>query len=64
MATADAQSDIPEQAAGTGRFAGVDIRQWIKIAVYSLLLVNFVHYLGNDINVARHTVHYGWKIHD
>ncbi|MEM9315318.1 MAG: hypothetical protein AAGA95_11880 [Pseudomonadota bacterium] len=64
MATADAQREIAGRTREVGRFAGIDIRQWIKIVVYSLLLVNFVHYLGNDINVARHTVHDGWKLHD
>ncbi|MEM1141450.1 MAG: hypothetical protein AAGI88_02605 [Pseudomonadota bacterium] len=43
---------------------GLPSRQWIKIVVYSLLLVNFVHYVFNDLNVMRHAVHSGWKWHD
>jgi len=47
-----------------GRFFAMNPRQIIKIVVYTLLLVNFVHYVINDITVAGHTVHAGWKWHD
>ena len=46
------------------RIFGLPLRQLIKVVVYSLLLVNFVHYLSNDITVMRHAVHDGWKIVD
>jgi hypothetical protein len=36
-------------------------RQLIKAAVYTLLLVNFVGYVANDINTATHTWHAGWS---
>ena len=36
-------------------------RQWLKVVVYSLLLVNFVQYVVNDITVMRHAVHDGWR---
>lgn len=42
----------------------IDPRQVIKIVVYSLLLINFVQYILNDITVARHTMHDGWQWHD
>ncbi len=64
MAAADAHSQTAGRAGEGGRFAGIELRQWIKIVVYGLLLVNFVHYVGNDINVARHTVHDGWGLKD
>jgi hypothetical protein len=41
-----------------------DPRQLIKAVVYSLLLVNFAYYVALDINVARHTLHAGWRWHD
>ena len=47
-----------------GRFAGIEPRQIVKIVVYGLLLVNFGHYLGNDMEVARHTWHEGWRLKD
>jgi hypothetical protein len=47
-----------------GRFFAMNLRQVVKIVVYSLLLVNFVQYVINDINVASHTMHAGWKWHD
>lgn len=47
-----------------GRFFARNPRQIIKLVVYSLLLVNYVHYLINDITVAGHTMHAGWKWHD
>jgi hypothetical protein len=56
-------ADVPAFAR-LGRFLLTHPRQIVKIVVYTLLLVNFVHYIINDINVARHTVHAGWKWHD
>lgn len=44
-----------------GRFFARNPRQILKIVVYGLLLINFVHYLSNDLNVLRHTVHEGWR---
>jgi hypothetical protein len=46
------------------RFLAQNPRQIIKIVVYSLLLLNFAQYVANDLNVARHTMHAGWKWHD
>lgn len=43
---------------------GIHLRQWVKIVVYGLLFLNFFHYLGNDLEVARHTVHDGWTLID
>jgi hypothetical protein len=39
-------------------------KQWIKLVVYTLLLVNFGHYLLNDLEQTRHTYHSGWQWHD
>lgn len=39
-------------------------KQILKVAVYGLLLVNFVQYVSNDITVASHTFHDGWQWHD
>ena len=36
------------------------INQLIKLAVYSLLFVNFAVYVANDHELAGHTVHDGW----
>ncbi|WP_439108112.1 hypothetical protein [Congregibacter sp.] len=47
-----------------GRFFAMNPRQIIKILVYSLLLVNWINYIINDITVASHTVHAGWQWHD
>lgn len=47
-----------------GKFFSTKPTQLIKIAVYTLLIVNFFHYLGNDIDVARHTMHDGWTLKD
>lgn len=43
---------------------GRGLRQLLKAAVYSLLFVNFVGYVGNDINTATHTWHAGWGLVD
>jgi hypothetical protein len=48
----------------TLRFFAQNPRQIIKIVVYTLLLLNFAQYVANDLNVARHTMHAGWKWHD
>lgn len=42
----------------------IEPRQVVKIVVYGLLLVNFGHYLGSDIEVVRHTWHEGWRFRD
>ncbi len=36
--------------------ARVDLRQWIKLAVYSLLVVNFFVYLSDDVRISAHTL--------
>ena len=33
-----------------------DIRQWIKLTVYSLLLANFAFYIHDDWTIAQHTL--------
>ncbi|MEM1114726.1 MAG: hypothetical protein AAGI11_22625 [Pseudomonadota bacterium] len=38
--------------------------QALKVVVYSLLLVNFVLYIRNDIQIAAHTYHAGWTLVD
>lgn len=48
----------------SGSFLGIAPRQWIKIVVYVLLFLNFFHYLGNDLELARHTVRDDWHIFD
>jgi hypothetical protein len=55
-----------KERSGGGFFAGLldDPRQLIKAAVYSLLLFNFVYYVGDDINVASHTWHAGWGLRE
>jgi hypothetical protein len=61
----DAHSDRPEVSrGGLIGFLRSNPRQIIKLVVYSLLLVNFVHYIGNDIEIARHTWHAGWRLKD
>lgn len=55
---------MDRQSDKTGRAWRPDPKQVIKLLVYSLLLVNFVHYLINDITVANHTAHAGWQWHD
>ena len=57
----------PVETAASGSAAPsrkLDPRQLIKITVYGLLLVNFGHYFINDVSVAGHTAHAGWKWHD
>lgn len=51
-------------ASSAKRFLGIGLRDWIKIVVYGLLFLNFFHYLGNDIEVARHTVRDDWTLLD
>ncbi len=43
---------------------GIDYGQWIKLIVYSLLLVNFSYYIVDDLNKLSHTYHEGWKWFD
>tara|TARA_B100001121_G_C18583624_1_gene570968 strand:+ start:185 stop:1045 length:861 start_codon:yes stop_codon:yes gene_type:complete len=42
----------------------LDLKQKIKLLIYSLLLLNFAHYVGNDLEQARHTFHAGWRWYD
>ena len=39
--------------------SAVDFRQWIKWAIYSLLLVNFAFYIQDDWEIAAHTLRNG-----
>ena len=48
----------------TGHFMGIGYPQWIKLVVYSLLLVNFGNYVLLDINQVSHTYHEGWRWFD
>ncbi len=64
-ASRDAQTELnTPPVPGWWGFLRANPRQLIKIVVYSLLLVNFVHYIGNDIEIARHTSHEGWGFKD
>jgi hypothetical protein len=47
-----------------GQFMGIGYAQWIKLAVYSLLLINFGNYMLLDINQVNHTYHEGWRWFD
>ena len=42
----------------------LDVKQRLKLVVYALLLINFAHYIGNDIEQAQHTFHSGWRWYD
>ena len=42
----------------------LDVKQRLKLVIYALLLVNFAHYIGNDIEQAQHTFHSGWRWYD
>ncbi len=64
MAIGDQVSGEAPAAGEGGRFFAMNPRQVIKIVVYTLLLLNFIYYVFNDINLARHTAHAGWKWHD
>ena len=57
-------STVNTPSAGAVRKRWPAPRQLIKITVYSLLLLNFGLYIINDITVAGHTAHSGWKWHD
>ena len=45
-------------------FAAIDRRQWLKVVVYSLLLINFAQYIRNDWVIAGHTLHSGSTLLD
>lgn len=60
---ASASASIQAEPPTSGTFSR-DPRQLVKALVYALLLVNFVQYILIDIDVARHTMHSGWKWHD
>jgi hypothetical protein len=49
---------------GAARWWHLAPRQWVKIVVYSLLLVNFLHYFSVDLERAQHAAHSGWGIAD
>jgi hypothetical protein len=40
------------------------VKQRLKLVVYPLLLINFAHYIGNDVEQAQHTFHSGWRWYD
>ena len=42
----------------------LNVKQRLKLVVYALLLVNFSHYICNDIEQAQHTFHSGWRWYD
>ena len=42
----------------------LDVKQRLKFVIYALLLINFAHYIGNDIEQAQHTFHSGWRWYD
>lgn len=42
----------------------LNAKQCTKLVVYSLLLVNFLHYVLADIEYVRHHIHSGWRWHD
>jgi len=48
----------------TSWWQALDLKQRLKLVVYALLLVNFAHYIGNDIEQAQHTFHSGWRWYD
>ena len=42
----------------------LDVKQRLKFVIYALLLINFAHYIGNDVEQAQHTFHSGWRWYD
>ncbi len=42
----------------------LDVKQRLKLVIYFLLLINFVVYVGNDIEQGQHTFHSGWRWYD
>ena len=44
------------------RLSKLDIRQAVKLTVYSLLLINFFLYLADDLNAASHTMRNGGSL--
>jgi hypothetical protein len=40
------------------------VKQRLKLVVYPLLLINFAHYIGNDVEQAQHTFHSAWRWYD
>ena len=47
-----------------GYFLSIDRRQWLKVVVYTLLLINFAQYIRNDYVIAGHTLHSGSTLLD
>lgn len=56
-------TDVAGDGGGSAGFK-FDAKQGVKLLVYSLLLVNFVGYINNDITIASHTAHAGWNWSD
>lgn len=52
-------SATPSSAPSIEANQGPGLRQWIKIVVYTLLLVNWGFYIYDDWTIARHTLHEG-----
>lgn len=44
--------------------SNLDTKQYLKLIVYSLLLINFLQYLWGDIEYARYHFHPGWRWYD
>lgn len=58
-------SSISEQEGVSSKRLGawrLEPRQLIKVVVYTLLFFNFLYYLANDLEVAAHTAHEGWRL--
>ena len=43
---------------------GIGYSQWLKLVIYSLLLVNFGYYILDDLEQLGHTYHEGWRWFD
>jgi hypothetical protein len=46
------------------RYLRIGPRQLIKAAVYTLLFLNFLQYVANDIERVSHAWHAGWRLRD
>ena len=55
---------MTKDSAAVASEAGFDLRQLIKLVVYSLLLVNFGLYLAEDFSIAAHTLRNGGTLLD
>ncbi len=61
MSSVSERDGISSKSPGAWRF---DPRQLIKAVVYTLLFINFLYYLANDLELAAHTAHDGWGLID